>query len=764
MRWMRATTDRGVGPSPVRMVPPSRTDRLHSWKEIAAYLKHGVRTVQRWEETEGLPVHRHPHEKRDSVYAYPLELDAWWTKHQAEFAGSEAAGAARPREIAIIGEPARWSRRWAIAAAALLLLLIAVGIWMRWGIPRLGSPALPFAKSDWVLIADFDNQTGDPIFDRSLETAFSVGLEQSRHANVLPRTRINDALQRMGKSSETRIDDQVGREICVREHVKGLITCGIAKAGREYALSARLVDPRTGGAVRSYLVRARDQDQIIEALGNLTGRIRGDLGESLASIRQSDDPLPLVTTSSLEALKLFSEGNYLWRKGQYREAVKAWESALMHDPDFAMAHGALGSAYMSHIFNENTKGKEHYQKALRRVERITDRERLYMRASFQQSLGHVDEAVRDYRLYLDTYPDDVSARFDLGVLLMASHRPEEAVEQFHQVLRVDPTHVRAWVDLATSDGDLDRPAEALANYAKAFELEPTWITLGNLNKEYGFLWVRSGNPAKAREVFELALAKPDMKSNALRSLALLDMYGGRYREAQKRLQQAILMNRDEEQPLSEARNGIFLAILLDGEGDRAGCIRALDRASEALARLSDPLLWLGARIGGLYASAGAAGKADRILRALTPRLDRENVADAADFHILEGEVAMAGGDYSRAIERFQLGAQAAPLPLALAGLARAYQKAADRGQAIASYEKLIRLGYRALGWEPQQSWIQAHAELAEMYLSQGERDKAAQKLDELERLWKDADPALPLAARIAELQRRIRGKNRIAAR
>lgn len=640
---------------------------------------------------------------------------------------------------------------WLVLGVALMSLLgIVAGTWL-----RRGSPALSFQTRDWVLVADFDNQTSEVIFDRSLLTAFTVDLEQSRYSNVLPLERIKACLKRMGKSDDTRVNEALGREICLREHVKGLVTCGITKVGREYALSARLINPQTGAAVRSYRENARGQEQIIRALDKLTGRIRGDLGESLTSIRQNDEPLPLVTTASLEALKLFSDGNYLWRRGYYNEAVKAWESALNHDPDFAMAHAALGTAYMSFKFSALIKGKEHYQLALRHAERITDRERLYIQASFQHDLGHVEEASEDYRLYLKTYPDDTKARFNLGVLLMRNHREEEAIQEFKQVLRVDPANAGAWIDLATSFNELNRPAEALANYAKAFDLEPTWITLGNLNHEYGFALIRGGQVVKAREVFGLALVKPEMTVSALRSLALLDMYEGKFRDAKARLRQAILTDRDHEEALRQARNHLFLAILLDGEGDRVGHLRELDRASETLAAWSSPVLWLSARIGAAYACAGAVVKAERILRTLGSQADRENPIDTGDLHLLEGELALARGNYALAIEKLQLAAQGFHLPLALPGLCHAYQKAGDSGQASACYEKLLGLGLRALGWEPQQSWIEAHAELAEIYLSKGDNAKAAGSLNELARLWKDADSDLPLVKRMTGLLRRV---------
>ncbi len=749
------------GPAPLAAVGTPRPSILHSWKEIAAYLRHGVRTVQRWEECEGLPVHRHAHSKRDSVYAYAAELDAWWTRHQARLEQVEEPEAIPPEEVPVTPKTG-WRKLFLLVSGIVLAAVLAVtGVWLRWGIPRFGSSALSFSPRDWILVADFDNQTGESIFDRSLLTAFTVSLEQSPHANVFPRSRISATLQRMGRNGETRIDEQVGREICLREHLRGLISCGITKTGREYALAARLIDPQTGASVRSYYELAGGLDKIIAALGRITARIRRDLGESLASIRQNDNPLPQVTTPSLDALMLFSEGKYLWRKGQYESAVKAYQSALEHDPNFAVAHAALGSAYMTHVYNRPLKGKEHFEKALQHADRITDRERLYLRAEYQHSLGHVEEAAQNYRLYLNAYPDDVDARYSLGTLLMQDHRHAEAIAEFKVALRLDPGDARFWINLATSCNELGKSAESLESYAKAFELEPAWITMGNLNHEYGFALVHSGNIAKAREVFALALGMPNMEAQALRSLALLDMYEGKYRSAQARLQRAVLLGETNPAPVSRARNRLFLAILREGQGDRSGQIRELDGALEALGKWPEPQVWLLARIGAAYARSGAAGKADRILRAINPGADRSKPSEAAELHILVGEIALANGNYARAVEELQLGARSVPLPLGLESLARAYQEAGDRGGAIACLEKLMSLPISPLGWEPQQAWLVAHAELCEAYLSRGEQDKAEQVLDKLARQWKDADPGLPLTRRIARLQKQIRSSARL---
>jgi hypothetical protein len=252
-------------------------------------------------------------------------------------------------------------RRGPVAASFIALAAVVVG-WIGYR-GFLEEPALSFAPRDWVLITDFDNQTGEPIFDGSLRTAFSVALGQSTHVNVVPAARVAEALQRMGRPDVPRIDAAVGREIAIREHVRGLVAPAIARVGERYVVSARLIDPHTSADVRSYVEQAANADEILDAVGRMGESVRRDLGESLPSIQQNSRSLPSVTTASLEALQSYADGVALWRRGRSGEAVVHHERAIERDPKFAMAHAALGTAFLSFHFNQPARGKEHLERA-----------------------------------------------------------------------------------------------------------------------------------------------------------------------------------------------------------------------------------------------------------------------------------------------------------------------------------------------------------------------------------------------------------------
>jgi len=638
-----------------------------------------------------------------------------------------------------------------VSLTALAVLSLTMLVW--WVVAA--QPVFSFAPRDWILVSDFDNQTGEALFDRSLLSALSVSLEQSRHANLFPAARVAESLQRMGKAGLQKIDEATGREICQRDNVRGLVCPGIARVGRQYAISARLIEPKTGVTARSYLETASDQDHILDALGKMASAIRRDLGESWFSSWKNGRPLPQVTTKSLRGLKSYAEASALWAKGQYQQSVELFEAALKADPDFAMAHAALGGAYYSYIYNMPAEGKRHFEKALALSERTTERERLIIQADFASDLGHFQEAAERYQVYLRDYPDDWRRRFNYGGLLRANDRQEEAIAQYREILRLDSGNAGCYIDIATSYAGLDKPAEALPYYEKAFQLEPGWITSGSLNHEYGMTLVAAGQEEKAREVFGVALAKPESRPRGLRSLAWLDLYHGKYKEALGRLEEAALLDHASHANLSEVRERNLLALVYEGQGNRAAQVRELDRAMQLFPTLNlqvRPGLWLGTA----YARSGRAEPSARILEIVKTHTDLNNPEQASDLHLLEGEIELAKGKKDSAMDLLRLADREKSSALTLDALARATAIAGTKEQAAAAYEQFLQ--ERALGWEPQQSWLAGRVELAKIYLAVGEKEKAAKQLEMFTTLWKDADANLPLLKEALQLQQGLRPK------
>jgi DNA-binding winged helix-turn-helix (wHTH) protein/tetratricopeptide (TPR) repeat protein len=630
------------------------------------------------------------------------------------------------------------TRTWLLGSAAILLIFGGLGVWLLYG-----RPAFSFNSRDSVLVADFENQTGDPRFDEALRTAFTVSLEQSRHANVFPQVRLASVLRLMGKPSTDRITAEVGREICQRENVRGLITGSITRTGQEYELSAELIDPQTGATVRSYTQRSYGEDHILDALDVIAAGVRRDLGESLYRIHRADRPLPEVTTSSLTALKQYADGNALWHQGKFEGALTLFRAAVGTDPNFAMAHAALGLAYFSYLNNAPVQGKEEYEKALVLSGRTTERERMIIQTHYADDLGHIGDADALYRFYLSRYPDDWSMLSDYAQLLRTHGRATEAVAQYKEILRVAPDDAKTYVEIATAYRTLNQVPQALQSYAQAFQLDPHWLVAGDTSREYGFLLIRNGEDQKAEEIFTAMLDRPETREAGLRSLALLDTYHGRFASARKHFDECLTILQNQQAPLSRARVHLWLAIVADGQGDPRGEQRELASAFDDFEALG-PKVIFGVWLGLQYARGGDLGSAEKMESLVAPLADAQSAEQRGYLQLLQGEIALAQGKTDKAIELFTLSNAEYSTAFSVEALASAYQQAGKTDDAITWYEKFLSQEHDSIEWEPQQPWLAAHCALAADYLAKGDREKARQTLSQLLNLWKEADPSLLL--------------------
>ncbi len=654
-----------------------------------------------------------------------------------------AAPEMRPSEMAgqFSALADRWRSRWktwALAAGVVLAVMGGVGFWLLYG-----RPAFSFDSRDSILVSDFENRTGDPRFDEALRTAFAVSLEQSRRANVFPQVRLASVLRLMGKPATERITPEVGREICQRENIRGLVTGSITRTGQEYAISAELIDPQTGATVRSYTERSYGEDHILDALEVIAADVRRDLGESLYQIQRADRPLPEVTTSSLTALKQYADGTALWHQGKFAEAGTLLRSAVETDPNFAMAHAALGLGYFSYLVNAPVQGKQEYEEALALSSRTTDRERMIIQTHYADDLGHIADADALYRSYLSRYPDDWDMLSDYALLLRRHGRAAEAIAQYKEILRVAPDDARTYVEMATAYRTLNQVPQALQSYAQAFQLDPQWLVAGDTSREYGFLLVQIGEDQKAAQIFTTMLDQPETRENGLRSLALLDTYHGRFASARKRFDECLTILQNQQAPLSEARVHLWLAIVADGQGDSRTEQRELANAFDSFEALG-PKVVFGAWLGRAYARSGALDKAEQMEGLIAPLIDASSAEQRSYLQLLQGEIALAQGQTEKAIELLTASNSEYSTGFSVEALASAYQEAGKSDDAITWYEKLLNEEPDSIGWEPQQPWMAAHCTLAADYLAKGDRQRAEQTLSQLLNLWKDADTSLLL--------------------
>jgi serine/threonine protein kinase/tetratricopeptide (TPR) repeat protein len=646
------------------------------------------------------------------------------------------------------------NRRWVAALAGLVLVAGGLAAWRWWDVLPFSQNALAFKERDWIVLSDFENLTNDPVFDRSLRLALEVGIAQSQFVNVFPPSRIQEALQRMQRQKIDRFDEALASEVAVREGVKGVLACSIAEVGNVYSITARLIDPHSRAAVLTESESASSKEQVLASLDALATRVRRKLGESFQGLSSQGVPLPRATTASLQALKLYADS---FRMTGDRAGEGLLLEAIKIDPDFALAHAELGRAYYLNPAKEwRVAAEQHYVKALSQVDRLTLRERLWITASAEDSRGNRQGAVDSYRAYLERYPDETRARFRLGWTLMAGlGRYQQAVEEFQHVIRINPSDSGAYINLASSLSGLRRDKEAREAYTKAFELRPAYRTGPFINHEYGFSLIQLGELDAAAQAFREVFALPDTSQHARahRSLALLEMYRGRYGLATDELRQAVAINQRHGAGVSEFRDRLFLVRTLLARRQTSAAQSELAAAEKLAGRLSLGPEWL-YMLGTIQVRLGRLSGARQTLASMqktigNPLMDssanRNTDLDRGQLAVLQGEIARAEGRSLDAIPLLESAPRREEWMTPLDTLAGALLDADRLEDAAKLYEQI--LARKSLGGEAQEEWLAAHVSLGDIHAKRGRTADARAQYERLLALWKDGDTDLALRAR-----------------
>lgn len=429
--------------------------RLDTWKEIAAYLKRDVRTVQRWEREESLPVRRHSHNQLPTVYAYRSELDSWWNNRRGRLKLKPSGlGWSALRRTS----PARSS---AIALGALLLAGVA------WYLALASDQSrLAFQKRDWLLVTRFDNRSGDPLFEGTIQYAMERELANSRFVNIVPRPRIEDTLRLMRRPPDSALDRHLAREICLRDGaIRAFLTGRVEKLGSTYVLWAEVVDPARGTTVASWSQQLEEKEKLWPALRRLCQSVREGLGEPVSQIQHTANKLELVTTPSLVALRLFSEGDALLHELQPGAAANLFKLALAEDPAFAVAHMWMAYALRNDGHSED-EWIPHVEEAVRLSEHVSEPERLVILAKAQSIRGNAAAAIPLYEALLRLDPDQYWGTNNLLGQYFKLGRFDERVRLLARLAALRPQDPGIRADLAYS----------LANHRFDFQKAETYCT------------------------------------------------------------------------------------------------------------------------------------------------------------------------------------------------------------------------------------------------------------------------------------------------
>jgi tetratricopeptide (TPR) repeat protein len=626
------------------------------------------------------------------------------------------------------------TRRW-VASGFGLALAVSVAATL---VLKSGTD-LPFDKRDWILITDFENETGDAAFDRSLYAALNIAIQQSGHVNVVQRARMAETLQMMQRDDVETIDEPLAREIAIRNNVPVVITPSITRLDSVYTLAYRAVDPTTGSVMRTRSFRGTSRAQILESLDDLARRLRRDLGESWLAVARQGTPVALATTPSLEALVVYTEAGRQFNSRNYEEARPMYERAIELDSNFAMAHAGLGMFFLL-VESDRVNGDEHLNKALALSDRLTDRERLVIEADGHFFKDNFERAISAYKIYTALYPDDVSPKSNLGLAYMQLNLYDEAISTLKQLIRQDSADAGAYINLATSFSASDEPDSALQYYHQGFALRPEWRLSGNLNHEFGFTYAEAGNLDAAEQTFtDMLSGSNDQQASGARSLGLLKMYEGKYHEAIDQLKRAAITTQLLDYPTSELRNHLYLATVFRALGDAENYLQELSEAHRI--GISQPIapVWIG-RLAKLYLRSGLTTEAQVILDTLEARRDTTNRVDKVFFHLLSGEAALAAEQYAEATQQLEMAHTLQADTYTLESLAYGYMMGGDLEAARAKYEELI--SHRQLGWEGQEYWTLAHYELGGIYEALGDTTRAIEYYDRFLNIWRDGDDEL----------------------
>ena len=611
--------------------------------------------------------------------------------------------------------------RW-MAAAALAGIVGILAIGSSYFVAPSGRT---LTAQDTIVLADFDNATGDAVFDGTLKVALAVSLEQSPFLKVFPDERARETLRLMERSPDERLTRAVAREIARREQVKALLTGSIASLGRNYVITLEAINADTGDVMAREQAEAASKEDVLTSLGAATSKIREKLGESLASIQKFDVPLPRATTASLEALHAYALALSGGVEVPRLEAIPQLKRAIELDPTFAMAHAFLSGVYLN--TSQTGLAPEYSRRAFELRDRVSERERFFISWRYYRDATQDWEKARELaQSWTMTYPRESFAFNSLGAVDLLLGRYEQSVPAFRESIRLDPQFIPAYGNLAAALLAIDQYGEARAvlrqaadrkldfngarrlSYFLAFvqgdtatmarELEAS-VGVGETNAAFGWqarASAFSGHVAMAHEQFErgIQVSLQGKFSEVAAQLTMEDAEThavvGLCADARREVSAGLALGRDGATVLRASR-----VLALCGEGQQA-----LSLASDVAMRFPQSTFTNGVAVPVTAAALALAQRDPVRARTLLEPVRRYDHAPSAEFWpaYLRGQAYLQLRDGAAAATEFRSivdhrGEVPVTLlyPLAYLGHARAAALNRDVDAARKSYETFFML-------------------------------------------------------------------------
>ncbi|MGC2108958.1 MAG: winged helix-turn-helix domain-containing protein [Candidatus Korobacteraceae bacterium] len=630
-----------------------------------------------------------------------------------------------------------WKYLVVIAAVAGLLILAAVLLVHR---PREAA----LGERGSVLIAEFTNTTGDPVFDGTLRQGLAVQLEQSPFLSMVSDRRIQHTLRLMGQPPDARLTPEIAREVCERTGSTAVLDGSIASLGTQYVLGLRAKACRTGDVLAEEQSQAARKEDVLKGLSQMASRFRSRLGESLSTVEKQNTPLAEATTPSLEALKAYSTAEQVHVSTGAAAAVPLLKQAIEIDPQFAMAYARLGSAYGE--LGESDLSAKSISKAYDLRNRTSTRERFFLDLSYEfRVTGNLERAQQTCESWAQTYPREMQPHAFLSIIYQILGKYEMAVEEGKKAIELDPQFDIGYANLASAYQNLQRLTEAENALQQASMRNLQFPDFSVMR--YNIAFLRSDNTGMERAV---AFAQTNAVAEDLISVnqGFVLAYSGHLQEARKMSQRAMDL---AEQAGDRERAALFKAGSAVGEALFRNASEAKQGAMSSLQLSNDREVEYGAALA--LARAGDSLRSQALANDLEKRFPEDTSVRFNYLPTLRALVAVMRGEPSRAIQLlevavpYELGTPRSTIhgyfgalyPVYVRG--EAYLAAQQGAQAVVEFQKI--LDHRGIVVSDPIGAL-AYLQLGRAYEMSGDKIKAKSAYHQFLVLWKDADPDIPI--------------------
>ena len=643
-------------------------------------------------------------------------------------------------------------RRAALGGGLMLSLWVAVvGSFMASWAFGVGPAASLMAagalqRSDSVLIAEFTNRTRDPLLSKTVTEAIRLDLSQSNLIRIVDQDDVGDAVERMNLKEGTPLDSKISRELAVREGMAGVLEGDVASLGPATLISVRLVNPRDGRTMAEYQERAKNPDELLDAVDRLSSTLRNKIGEPLTTLRV-EPALAKVTTASIPALRAYTEANSAHAAGDKAKAIGLLRSALSLDSSFPMAWRKLGALLGD---DYPAEARQAYINAFKLRDNLPERERELATASYYKNVEiDLPQAMAAYQRVIGSYPDDEVALNNLANLYIAFQQPHEALKLHQRIIQSRPRFA-AYSNLFNTHVRLGQLTEARRAHQVAARLFPEQkrvkfqpIILAMAESDFG-------EADRLMSSFLVANhAKPDLVNDLF--VARYELKRGRLDRARQIFRERARIANSKDKPANaiEAMTSVVAISAVTGQAAEGRALLNEILATYPLAKIPDgqrPYLDLAIA----FASVGDAASGRRYLQLSEGQGDEDNTLNYDQRRRAEGLIALADGRYDEAVtiladaSRFGQCSTCLLLDLGLA------QEAAGRpADAMATYRRYLKLAPSALARGEMLGFVLVR--LADLLVRAGDRQAAIATRQRLRSLWTGADG--PLIARLESLDR-----------